>query len=304
MQEYFYNILKNTLLPNRIFRVLTLKSGLYPTYRKGCTMVNSCYNRIVVKVGTTTLAHETGKLNLRRMDRLARVISDIKNSGKQVVLVSSGAVAAGAAKVNLDHIPMTLIEKQAMAAIGQTELMRIYERFFSGYGHNVAQILLTKSVMEKDEPMQNAKNTFKTLFEMGVIPIVNENDSISYHGIKFGGNDTLAALVALICDADILINLSDINGLYNKDPRANDDAVKIDTVASVTDEIYRMAGAEGSARGTGGMRAKIDAAKQVTEAGISMVIANGQEPEILYDIIGGVPCGTFFAPQEKRRKGL
>ncbi len=262
-------------------------------------MLDISYKRIVIKVGTSTLTYDNGKLNLRRMEKLARVISDIKNYGVQVVLVSSGAVAAGAAKVNLEHRPTTLIEKQAMAAVGQTELMRMYDRFFSGYGHQVAQILLTKSVMEKEEPMQNARNTFETLFEMGIIPIVNENDSISYHGIKFGGNDTLAALVALLSDADLLINLSDIDGLYDKNPRESDEAVMLKRIKKVDETIMEMAGGEGSQRGTGGMRTKIEAAKTVTEAGIAMVIANGENPDIIYDIAAGRGVGTFFVPQSK-----
>ncbi len=260
-------------------------------------MLDILYKRIVVKVGTSTLTYDNGRLNLRRMEKLACVLSDIKNSGTQVVLVSSGAVAAGASRVNLDHHPMTLVEKQAMAAIGQSELMRMYERFFSGYGHQVGQILLTKSIMDREEPWQNARNTFSTLLKMGVIPIVNENDSISYDGIKFGGNDTLAALVARVSDADLLVNLSDIDGLYDKNPRENEDAVMIKRVKNIDEEIFAMAGGEGTVRGTGGMRAKIEAAKTVTEAGIAMVIANGENPEVLYEIAQGKGIGTFFAPR-------
>ncbi len=259
-------------------------------------MSDIMYDRVVVKVGTSTLTYDTGKLNLQRMDKLARVISDIKNRGAQVVLVSSGAVAAGSARVNFDGRPANIQQKQALAAIGQPELMRMYDRFFTGYGHQVAQMLLTKSVVDNEEPRENARNTFRTLFEMGVLPVVNENDSISYHGVKFGGNDTLAAYVALLSDAKILINLSDINGLYDKNPREHEDANIIKSVKTIDDSIYKMAGGEGTARGTGGMKTKIDSAKMVTEAGIAMVIANGADPDILYDILAGKNAGTLFYP--------
>lgn len=252
------------------------------------------YRRVVIKVGTSTLTHENGKLNLRRIERLAFVISDIKNRGAQIALVSSGAVAAGAAKAGLDHRPMTLREKQAMAAVGQTELMRMYEKFFSCYGYQVGQILLTKSVMDEQEPRENAKQTFETLFDLDIIPIVNENDSISYQGLKFGGNDTLAAYVALLCGAELLINLSDVDCLYDKDPHRFEDAEPIRRVADITPEIFAMAGAAGTERGTGGMKTKIQSAKDVTEAGINMIIAGGERPDILYDIFEGKPAGTMF----------
>ncbi len=259
-------------------------------------MSDIMYDRVVIKVGTSTLTYDTGKLNLRIMDQLARVISDIKNRGVQVVLVSSGAVSAGLARINFEGRPANIQQKQAFAAIGQPELMRMYDRFFTGYGHQVAQMLLTKSVVDNEEPRENARNTFRTLFEMDVLPIVNENDSISYHGVKFGGNDTLAAYVALLSDAKILINLSDIDGLYDKNPRENEDAMLLKRVKKIDDSIYSMAGGEGTSRGTGGMKTKIDSAKMVTEAGIAMVIANGANPDIIYDIVEGKSAGTFFYP--------
>ena len=251
-------------------------------------------NRIVVKFGTSTLTHSTGHLNLRRIEGFVKVLSDIKNSGKEVVIVSSGAVSAGVAKVGFGHIPTTPEEKQAMAAIGQSELMKIYDKFFSDYGHKVAQILMTKDVLTNPDRKSAAENTFNRLLEMNCIPIVNENDSISFDEIEFGDNDTLSAYVSVLCHADALIILSDIDGLYDSDPHKNSDAKLISTVAKVDETILGYAGGAGSNRGTGGLITKIHAAEIVTEKGIPMFIVNGQNPEILYDLFEGKHVGTYF----------
>ena len=255
--------------------------------------------RIVVKVGTSTLTHSTGHLNLRRIEKLVKVLSDMKNWGVQVILVSSGAVSAGVAKMGFGHIPSAPEEKQAMAAIGQSELMKIYDRFFSDYGHTVAQILMTKDVLSNPDRKSAAENTFNRLLEMNCIPIVNENDSVSTDELtKFGGNDILSALVAQVCEADLLINLSDVDGLYDSDPRTNPDAKLIDRVDVLDDKIYAIAGGAGTDRGTGGMIAKLNAAKIVTESGIPMFILNGHDPEILYVLLDGGHVGTYFAARK------
>ena len=255
--------------------------------------------RIVIKLGTSTLTHATGHLNLRRIEKLVKVASDLQNSGMQVVLVSSGAVSAGVAKVGFGQIPRTPEEKQAMAAIGQSELMKIYDRFFSDYGHTVAQILMTKEVLTTPERRSAAENTFNRLLEMRCIPIVNENDSVSTDELtKFGGNDILSAYVAKLCGADLLLNLSDVDGLFDSDPRTNPDARLISRVDDI-DAIYESAGGAGTDRGTGGMVAKLKAAKIVTEDGIPMFILNGHEPEILYTLLDGGHVGTYFSAKKK-----
>ena len=258
--------------------------------------------RIVVKVGTSTLTHSTGHLNLRRIERLVKVLSDMKNSGIQVVLVSSGAVSAGVAKLGLGSIPDAPEIKQAMAAVGQSELMKIYDKFFSDYGHKVAQILMTKDVLTNPDRRSAAENTFNRLLEMHCIPIVNENDSVSTDELtKFGGNDILSAHVATLCEADLLLNLSDVDGLYDSDPRSNPDARLIDRVEALDDSIYAIAGGAGTSRGTGGMIAKLNAAKIVTTAGIPMFILNGQDPEILYTLLDGGHIGTYFCADKSKK---
>ena len=255
--------------------------------------------RIVVKVGTSTLTHSTGHLNLRQIEKLVKVLSDMKNWGMQVILVSSGAVSAGVAKMGFGRIPSLPEEKQAMAAIGQSELMKIYDRFFSDYGHTVAQILMTKDVLSNPVRKSAAENTFNRLLEMNCIPIVNENDSVSTDELtKFGGNDILSALVAQVCEADLLINLSDVDGLYDSDPRSNPDAHIIERVEEIGDELYSKAGGAGTDRGTGGMIAKLNAAKIVTESGIPMFILNGHDPEILYVLLDGGHVGTYFCAKK------
>lgn len=250
--------------------------------------------RIVVKIGTSTLTHEEGHLNLRRIEALVKVLSDFKNAGRQVILVSSGAVSAGVARMSTRR-PINTAEKQAMAAIGQSELMKLYSRLFSDYGHTVAQILLTKDVIDQPDRRAAAEDTFSTLLGLGCIPIVNENDSVSTEGLNFGGNDTLSAYVALVCHADLLINLSDIDGLYDKDPRKFPDAKLIPEVCGIDESVLAMAGGAGTARGTGGMATKLLAAKIVLEKGIPMFILNGQDPHVLYEILDGNRVGTYFA---------
>ena len=258
--------------------------------------------RIVVKVGTSTLTHSTGHLNLRRIEKLVKVLSDMKNSGIQVVLVSSGAVSAGVAKLGFGTIPDAPEIKQAMAAVGQSELMKIYDKLFSVYGHTVAQILMTKDVLTNPDRKSAAVNTFNRLLEMNCLPIVNENDSVSTDELtKFGGNDILSAHVSTLCEADVLLNLSDVNGLYDSDPRTNPDAKLIDRVETLDESVYAIAGGAGTSRGTGGMIAKLNAAKIVTSVGIPMFILNGEDPELLYTLLDGGHVGTYFCA-DKRAK--
>ena len=251
--------------------------------------------RIVVKIGSNTLTHDTGKLDLRRMELLVRILSDFKNAGHEIVLVSSGAVAAGIARLRLGRRPESTEEKQALAAIGQAELMQVYENFFATYGYTVGQMLMTKDIIDNPERRTNAQNTFRELLKLGCVPIVNENDPISTEELKFGGNDTLSAYVALVCGADLLINMSDIDGLYDSDPRKNPNAKLIDRVEVIDDTVISCAGGAGSERGTGGMITKIKAAQIVTDAGIPMLIVNGKNPEVLYRISDGEHIGTYFA---------
>ena len=254
--------------------------------------------RLVLKIGTSTLTHEEGHLNLRRIEALAKILSDFKNAGKEVVLVSSGAVSAGVARLGT-HRPTCTKEKQAMAAVGQSELMKIYSRFFSDYGHTVAQMLLTKDVIDNPVRRAAAEDTFETLLTMGCVPIVNENDCVSTTELNFGGNDTLSAYVALVCHADLLINLSDVDGLYDSDPRKNPAAQLLPRVEKIDEHVLAMAGGAGTARGTGGMATKLEAARTVTEAGIPMVILNGKDPHVLYDLLDGKEIGTYFAAQKQ-----
>ncbi len=250
--------------------------------------------RIVVKVGTSTLAHPTGRLNIRKVEQLCKVLSDIKNAGNQVVLVSSGAIGMGAGKLMLTSKPNDMPTKQAAAAVGQCELMYTYDKLFEEYRHTVGQILLSAYDIEHEERKNNFKNTMFRLLELGVLPIVNENDSVSTEEIGIGDNDTLAAVVAVNCEADLLVLLSDIDGLYTKDPHKNADAELIHDIYEITAEVKALAGEAGSALGTGGMATKLSAAKRVMSYGIDMVIANGEKPELLYKIIAGEEAGTRF----------
>jgi len=256
--------------------------------------------RIVVKVGTSTLTYDTGKTNLSRIDKLAEVLSDLVNQGREVVLVTSGAIGVGVGKLKLKSTPKTVREKQAVAAVGQCELMHIYSKFFSEYGHIVGQILLTRDVVEDDHTRQNVINTFETLLENEIIPIVNENDSVAIDEIEygehrvFGDNDTLSAIVAQLIQADLLIILSDIDGFYDCDPRKNPSSKMISVIEEITPEVEKCAGGVGSKRGTGGMITKLSAAKIATSAGVDMVLANGSHPEIISRILEGEDIGTLF----------
>lgn len=250
--------------------------------------------RIVVKVGTSTLTYENGKLNLNRIEKLARVLSDLKNRGLEVILVSSGAIGVGVGKLGLKKKPSITMEKQAAAAVGQCELMYLYDKMFSEYGYVTAQVLLTKDVLDNIERKRNVTNTFITLIKMGVIPIVNENDAVSVEQIEFGDNDTLSALVATLTDAEALVILTDIDGLHAENPKENPDAQLISEVDKITDEIKELAGGAGSSRGTGGMITKIMAAEIAEKAGIHTVVCDGSDPKILYKIFDGKEIGTIF----------
>ena len=255
---------------------------------------------IVVKVGTSTLTHATGMLNIRKIEHLCRVLCDIENSGVKLILVSSGAVSAGWVKMGLTRTPDTVSEKQAAAAIGQCELMSLYDKYMGEYGYVVAQLLLTKDVVDVPLRRENAQSTLRLLLERRCVPIVNENDTVSFEGIKIGGNDILAAYVAAISDADLLINLSDVDGFFDSNPSENPDAKLIPVVERVDDEVLRLAGGAGTTRGTGGMRAKLDAARICYDACVPMIIANGANPDILYDLCDGKHMGTLFkAPAKK-----
>lgn len=255
---------------------------------------------IVVKVGTSTLTHATGMLNIRKIEHLCRVLCDIENSGVKLILVSSGAVSAGWVKMGLTRTPDTVSEKQAAAAIGQCELMSLYDKYMGEYGYVVAQLLLTKDVVDVPLRRENAQSTLRLLLERRCVPIVNENDTVSFEGIKIGGNDILAAYVAAISDADLLINLSDVDGFFDSNPSENPDAKLIPVVERVDDEVLRLAGGAGTTRGTGGMRAKLDAARICYDACVPMIIANGANPDILYDLCDGKHMGTLFKAPEKK----
>ena len=250
--------------------------------------------RIVVKVGTSTLAHATGRLNIRHVEELVKVLSDLKNAGHQVILVSSGAIGMGVGKLNLPGKPSDMPSKQAAAAVGQCELMYTYDRLFGQYNHTVAQILLTGSDIENEERRTNFKNTIFRLLELQVLPVINENDTVVTAEIKVGDNDTLGAIVACNVNADLLVLLSDIEGLYTADPRRDPSATLIPVVESVTAEVEALAGGAGSGLGTGGMATKLRAAKLVTQNGCDMIITNGERPGVLYDIVAGKPVGTRF----------
>jgi len=251
--------------------------------------------RIVIKVGTSTLTHKTGRLNIRRMERFVKTLADIKNSGYEIILVSSGAIGLGMSKLGLSERPKETPMKQACAAVGQCELMYIYDKLFGEYNINVAQILLTRYVLETPRK-NNVENTFQRLIDSNVIPIVNENDTVAIDELEleFGENDSLAAHVGIFCHADMLIILSDIDGFFDGDPRTNPDARLIPVIAEIDDKIRALAGGAGSGLGTGGMITKINAAQITTKAGFDMAILNGRNPEILYDFFDGKQVGTVF----------
>ena len=251
--------------------------------------------RIVVKVGTSTLAHATGRLNIQRMERLCKVLSDLKNAGHEIILVSSGAIGMDVGKLSLSARPKDMPTKQAAAAIGQCELMYIYDKLFSEYNHIVAQLLITApDLAEGGSRKAHFHNTLARLLELGALPVINENDTVSTDEIVIGDNDTLSAIVSATVSADLLILLSDIDGLYDRDPRRDPDAKLIETVPVIDARILSLAGDKGSELATGGMVTKLHAAQIATAAGCEMVIANGEKPEVLYDIVDGKRVGTRF----------
>ncbi len=260
--------------------------------------------RIVVKVGTSTLTRDNGAVNLHNMDHLSRTLADLRGMGHEVILVSSGAIGVGTGKLGLHERPTELRMKQAVAAVGQCELMHLYDKFFGEYGNTVAQILLTDEDVEHPERSEHLANTFSALLELGCIPVVNENDSVSSAEIEtgkckvLGDNDTLSAIVARLCHADLLILLSDIDGLYNADPHKDPEAKLIHRVEEITPELRAMAGGAGTWRGTGGMATKLMAAAIAMNAGVDMVITNGADPERVYDIVEGKPIGTRFCAKK------
>ena len=257
--------------------------------------------RIVVKVGTSTLTHKTGNLNIRHVEELCKVLSDLKNAGDEIILVSSGAIGMGVGKLSLREKPSDMPTKQAAAAVGQCELMYTYDKYFSEYGHTIAQILLTGSDLQDKQRGINFTNTMNRLLEMGALPIINENDTVATEEIAGGDNDTLAAIVAVETNADRLILLSDIDGLYTADPHKDSHAELIPEVREITADIEALAGGAGSSLGTGGMHTKHNAARLCTENGSEMVIANGDDPDILYDIADGKRVGTIFIKRTDKK---
>lgn len=257
--------------------------------------------RIVVKVGTSTLTYDNGDINLARIEKLARVLSDLMNAGKEVVLVTSGAVQVGVKKLKLKEKPTSIREKQAAASVGQCELMHIYSKFFGEYSHIVGQVLLTKDVIEDEHVRNNVVNTFEKLIEDKVIPIVNENDTVAIDEIenivRFGDNDNLSAIVSVLIHADLLVILSDIDGFFDSDPTKNPNSKLMKVIDGITPELEHFAGDSGTDVGTGGMVTKLTAAKTATSAGVSLILANGKEPSILRDIIEGQEIGTLFLKQ-------
>lgn len=255
--------------------------------------------RIVVKVGTSTLTNELGNSNLYTMERLAMALADVQNMGNEVILVSSGAIAVGTNKMHLPERPKSMRMKQAAAAVGQCENMFLYDKFFGYYNKTVAQILLNAEDISQEVKKENLTNTFNALLEQKIIPIVNENDSVSYTEIEsedrlFGDNDMLSAVVAVLCQADLLIILSDIDGFFDRDPRLYKDAKLIDRIETIDESVYELAGGAGSRRGTGGMRTKLGAADLCTSQGIDTIVTNGKDPSVLYRIMRGEKVGTLF----------
>ena len=250
--------------------------------------------RIVIKIGTSTLTHATGHLNIRRVEALCKTISDIRNAGHELILVSSGAIGMGVSKLGLSKRPDDIPTKQAAAAVGQCELMYIYDKLFGEYHHTVSQLLITGDDTRSPERHRNFSNTLERLLELGALPIINENDTVATEELGIGDNDTLAAIVAESVRADLLILLSDIDGLYTADPRSNPDAVLLPEVTEISDEILALAGVSGTSLGTGGMVTKLQAAQICLGCGCEMVIANGNDAGALYDIIDGKHVGTRF----------
>ncbi|MCC5890453.1 MAG: glutamate 5-kinase [Alkalibacterium sp.] len=262
--------------------------------------------RIVIKVGTSTIMYPNGAINLQQMEKLSFVLSDLKNQGKEIILVSSGAIGVGLARMNLTERPVTIPEQQAIASIGQTELMSLYSKFFYHYGHQVGQVLLTKDVTDFPVSRENTVNTFEQLLIKHVVPIVNENDTVSVeeldHLTRFGDNDTLSAIVLELTDADLLVMLSDIDGFYDKNPTKYSDARRFDTISEITDDILELAQDSTSRFGTGGMITKLNAAQIVMAANKQMVLASGYDLSILFNILSGEHVGTLFTSHEENMK--
>lgn len=250
--------------------------------------------RIVVKVGTSTLAHATGRLNIRQVEKLCKVLSDLKNAGHEIILVSSGAIGMGVGKLSLARRPGDMPGKQAAAAVGQCELMYTYDKLFAEYNHVVAQILLTGDDLDHADRKENFQNTLYRLLELGALPVINENDTIATQEISVGDNDTLGAIVAACVRAELLVLLSDIEGLYTANPKEDPEARLIPEVAEITPQLYALAGDKGSELATGGMVTKLRAAEIATAQGVTMIITNGAAPEHLYEIVEGKPVGTKF----------
>ena len=255
--------------------------------------------RVVVKIGTSTLTYNNGKLNLFRIEKLVRELADLANQGKEIILVTSGAVGAGLDRLGSTERPKTIPEKQAVAAIGQGILMHMYEKLFAEYGQIVAQVLLTRENSVKHKLYINSRNTLLTLLKMGVIPVINENDAIAIDELKIGDNDTLSATVATIVDADLLIILSDIEGVFTANPQNDPTAQLIEEITDITPEIEELAGGAGSKLGTGGMYTKIQAAKIAVNAGVTMVIASGALEGVVRNILSGENIGTIFPAKEQ-----
>mgnify|MGYP000891222134 CR=1 FL=1 len=266
-------------------------------YRKG--YINKV-KRVVVKVGTSTLTHNRGLLNLYRIEPVVRQLAELHTRDYEIILVTSGAISAGMGKLNLKERPKTIPESQSAAAVGQGILLHMYEKLFSEYGKTVAQLLLTKDDIFIEERCSHARDALSELMKLKVIPIINENDAVAVDEIKFGDNDTLSALVAQLSKADLLIILSDIKGLYSQDPRTNPDAELITMVNEITPSIEALAGGAGTELGTGGMITKINAAKIASEAGVDMIIADGSDRQILYKIMEGQNVGTWFKSEVNR----
>lgn len=257
--------------------------------------------RVVIKVGTSSLTHSSGHLNIRKVENMCKVLSDLKNAGHEIILVSSGAIAMGVGKLNLTERPTDVPTKQAMAAIGQCELMYVYDKLFSEYNHTVAQILITTDDMKNERRHLNFQNTMNRLLELGTLPIINENDTVSFEEFGIGDNDTLSAFVAVSINADLLVLLSDIDGLYTADPHKDPNAKLIPVIESIDDNVISIAGGAGTARGTGGMKTKINAAITVTENGTDMIITNAAHIEKLYDILDRKDVGTRFLGKKEAK---
>lgn len=258
------------------------------------------YKRIIIKIGTNTITYPNGTLNLRLIERLSWVLTDLHNQGRDVVLVSSGAIGVGSVQLGFSERPTETRKKQAAAAVGQAVLMQTYQRFFNVYGQKTAQILLTKDDVRDKERRQNTVNTFETLLELGVIPIVNANDTVTTFEAEFSDNDKLSAYVAALLNADLLILLTDIDALYDKDPKTHPDAKRIPVVNEITDETMSMAGAKGSSFSVGGMKAKLSAAKICFSGNTDMIIASGDDPARIFELVSGEGVGTLFT----KKKGL